>query len=232
MFRRNVLFLTLVVFSLGGTLYAEEESLHLRTNNTFSFALGYHWYRESNAVIYWHINEKDYDSFVPALAYERKISKRIGIEVSVGHFRAKETYPYGSGYVWPSIKNLYVSPSVKFYLPGGDTFVFYVGAGPDYYYTAWDLEYRTTGLYYKSAENFSTFGAHGLAGVDWYVYKHPEKHGYYRAPVSLFGECRYTLLDVADVDIKAVNAGFGTPGIGHHLEVGGPMLSIGLRWHW
>jgi len=232
MFRRNVLFLTLVVFSLGGTLYAEEESLHLRTNNTFSFALGYHWYRESNAVIYWHMNEKDYDSFVPALAYERKISKRIGIEVSVGHFRAKETYPYGSGYVWPSIKNLYVSPSVKFYLPGGDTFVFYVGAGPDYYYTAWDLEYRTTGLYYKSAENFSTFGAHGLAGVDWYVYKHPEKHGYYRAPVSLFGECRYTLLDVADVDIKAVNAGFGTPGIGHHLEVGGPMLSIGLRWHW
>ena len=232
MFRRNVLFLTLVVFSLSGTLYAEEESLHLRTNNAFSFALGYHWYRESNAVIYWHMNEKDYDSFVPALAYERKISKRIGIEVSVGHFRAKETYPYGSGYVWPSIKNLYVSPSVKFYLPGGDTFVFYVGAGPDYYYTAWDLEYRTTGLYYKSAENFSTFGAHGLAGVDWYVYKHPEKHGYYRAPVSLFGECRYTLLDVADVDIKAVNAGFGTPGIGHHLEVGGPMLSIGLRWHW
>ncbi len=230
MFRRKVLFLTLVGFSLSGTLYAEEKRSHLRTNNAFSFALGYHWYRESNAVIYWNINENDYNSFVPALAYERKISKRIGIEVSVGYFRGKETYRWRGGYVTPSIKNLYVSPSAKFYLLGGDTFVSYVGAGLDYYYTMWDLAVTTTG--HKSAENFSTLGAHGLAGVDWYVYKHPERDGYYRAPVSFFLECRYTLLDVADVDITAINATHGTPGIGHHLEVGGPMLSIGLRWHW
>ena len=184
MFLRKVLLLTLGVVLLSGTAYSEDASVHLQKKNACSLKLGWHWYEQSDVFDFWHLNENDFDASMWAFAYERRISPHLGIEVSFGYSSSSE----GAAGSDLTITNLFVSPTAKFYLPVSDTFAFYAGGGFDYYNTKWDHRYSNGFTYGYGHDRFHTFGLHGLGGVDWYIFKTPERHGFYSAPVSLFLE--------------------------------------------
>ena len=141
---RKILLLTLGVVLLSGTVYAEDARLHLDKKNAIALKLGWHWYETSDVFDYWHFNE-----------------------VSLGFFKSSESNTAGSDL---TITNIFVSPTAKYYFPVGDTFVFYAGAGLDYYNTEWDQIYSNAFTYAYGHDRFHTFGLHGLGGVDWYIF--------------------------------------------------------------
>lgn len=230
---RKALLLAVGAVLLTGTAYAEDTRLHLQKKNAFSLKFGYHWYEDSDVFDFWRFNNRDFDALVTALAYERKIWPWLGIEVSLGYSRSSERNYSGSDL---TITNVSVSPTAKYYFPLGDTFVLYAGGGLDYYNTKWDHTVSSPGFTYGwGHDRFDTFGLHGLAGADWYIFKAPEKHGFYSAPVSLFLEFRYTLLEIEEVDdreIRELNADLGQSNPKHDLDLGGLTFFLGLRWHY
>ena len=232
MFLRKVLLLTLGVVLLSGTVYAEEARLHLQKKNACSLKLGWHWYEQSNVFDFWHFNQNNFDATVWVFAYERKIRERLGIEVSLGFFKSGEANTVGSDL---SITNIFVSPTAKYYFPAGDSFVFYAGGGLDYYNTKYDHKYSNAFTYQYGSDRFHTFGFHGLGGVDWYFFKAPEKNGFYGAPVSLFLEYQYAVLEIDDVDDRVLrerNAALGESNPTHDLDLGGSTVFFGIRWHY
>jgi hypothetical protein len=232
MFLRKVFFLTLGVALLSGTAYAQDAPLHLQKKNAISVKLGWHLYEQSSVFDFWNLNENEFDGAVWAFAYERKICPHLGIEVSLGFSRSTEATA-GSDL---TITNFSISPTAKYYFPFGDTFVFYAGGGLDYYNTKYDHKYSSGTFTYRwGADRFHTLGFHGLGGVDWYLFKTPEKHGFYSAPVSLFLEYQYTLLEIDNADdrvIRARNAQLGESNPTHELDLGGSTVFFGIRWHY
>jgi len=229
---RKVLLLTLGVVLLSGTAYAEDTRLHLDKKNAIALKLGWHWYETSDVFDFWHFNENNFDCPVWAFAYERMIRERLGIEVSLGYFKSSESNTAGSDL---TITNIFVSPTAKYYFPVGDTFVFYAGAGLDYYNTKWDHKYSGAFTYAWGPDHFNSFGLHGLGGVDWYIFKNPEKYGFYSSPVSLFLEYQYTYLNIDGVDDRVIregNAQLGQSNPTHDLDLGGSTVFIGIRWHY
>jgi len=232
MFLRKVLLLTLGIVLLSGTAYSEDASVHLQKKNACSLKLGWHWYERSNVFDFWHFNENNFDATVWAFAYERKIRERLGIEVSLGFFKSSEANTAGSDL---TITNVFVSPTAKYYFPVSDTFVFYAGGGLDFYSTKWDHKYSNAFTYGWGHDRFNTFGLHGLGGVDWYLFRTPERHGFYSAPVSLFLEYQYTVLEIDDVDDRVIrerNAQLGESNPKHDLDLGGSTVFLGIRWHY
>ena len=232
MFLRKVLLLTLGIVLLSGTAYSGDAPVHLQKKNACSLKLGWHWYEHSDVFDFWGLNEHDFDASVWAFAYERKISPHFGIEVSLGFSSSSEANTAGSDL---TITNVFVSPTAKYYFPVSDTFVFYAGGGLDYYNTKWDHKYSGTFTYQYGHDRFHTFGLHGLGGVDWYLFKTPERHGFYSAPVSLFLEYQYTVLEIDDVDDRVIrqrNAQLGESNPKHDLDLGGSTVFLGIRWHY
>lgn len=238
----RILFLSLVLlftFCVAG--YGEERSSYLLKKNVLGFKLGCHFFESSDFTDFWDIDEKDMHSFAFELAYERKITPTIGIELSFGHFKSDETYhnvlSWFTGFADSSnieIENYYLSPSLKCYIPVTKTLLFYFGGGPDLYYTEGDYEYRTTGFSYDADDDFVTFGLHGLAGIEWYFYKYPARSGWYDSPVSLVLEYKYSWVEINDADeevIDDLNAAAGLNLSKNDLDVGGHMAFIGIRWH-
>ena len=229
---RKILLLALGVVLLSGTVYAEDARLHLDKKNAIALKLGWHWYETSDVFDFWHFNENNFDCPVWVFAYERMIRERLGIEVSLGYFKSSESNTAGSDL---TITNIFLSPTAKYYFPVGDTFVFYAGAGLDYYNTEYDHKYSGAFTYAYGADHFNTFGLHGLGGVDWYIFKNPEKYGFYSSPVSLFLEYQYTYLNIDGADDRVIregNAQLGQSNPTHDLDLGGSTVFIGIRWHY
>lgn len=226
-------------FLVVPTLYASEQPAHLSKENAVAIKVGGHFYEHGDDLMdFWDIDESDMRSLAFELAYERKIATNLGIELAFGYFKSDETYHDVLFYDDSSrieIEDFYFSPTLKYYLPATNSVVFYLGIGPDLYYTEGDYKYKIEGVtYYKTDDDFLSVGAHGLAGIEWYVYKHPASSGYYDAPVSLFLEYKYSWVEVDDADekvIKDVNYIFDASLSKHDLNVGGHMVFAGLRWH-
>jgi opacity protein-like surface antigen len=233
MYLRKILIVVVGAVLLSATVYAQDTSLQLDEKNALAIKLGYKWYEDSDVFDFWGLNNNDFDVFVMSLAYERMLRPRMGLEVGWGFFRSSEVYPSGSDL---TITNWFISPTLKYYFPVGDSFVFYGGAGVDYYNTTWDHIVKYPAFTSASGhDRFNSFGLHGLGGIDWYFFKNPEKHGFYSAPVSLFFECSYTWLPIDDVDDKEIqkrNAALGESNPKHELDLGGIMFFLGLRWHY
>lgn len=226
---KKALLLVVGAALFSGTTYAQDKHLHLDKKNAFSLKLGYHWFEESSVLDFWNFNEHDFnsardiDDVVWAFGYEKLILSRLGIELSFGFYKASGQSTSGSSL---RITNIFVSPTAKFYFPLGDTFVLYAGGGVDFYNTKW--KHSVISGY----DRFNTFGFHGLGGVDWYIFKAPEKHGFYSAPVSLFLEFQYTVLEIDDVDEREINKLLGPSTPKNDLDLGGLTLFLGLRWHY
>ena len=227
----------LLYFIFGNAVYAEETASHLLKNNAIALKLGEHFYEYGDDFMnFWSIDERDMKSFALELAYERKVTRGLGIELALGRFKSSKTYS-NVVFVGDSsnieIENIYLSPTLKGYMPVNDNFVFYIGVGPDIYYSDGKYKYRATGFSYDVNDDFVSLGVHGLAGVEWYVYKNSPP-GVYDAPVSLFLEYKYSWVNVDDADRKVIddiNNYYGTTFNKNDLNVGGHIIFLGLRWH-
>jgi len=231
------LMLVISTTALGG-----EKDSHLYKNNALGFKAGAHFWESSDFFDFWGIDESDLTGFAGELTYERKLSRHTGIELSFGYTWSEKAY--SNVLVLGDISEIelssfYISPSLKFYIPAGNTVVFYLGVGPDVYFSDWDYNYTLPNIGIVVADDHDiNFGAHGLVGIEFYVYKHPAKHGWYDAPISLFFEYKYTWVEWGDADrilfdpYNNVAATLGLPIYPtHDLDVGGHSVFAGLRWH-
>ena len=233
----RILFLSLgLLFIFCAAGYGEEKPSYLLKKNALGFKLGYHFFESSDLTDFWGIDEEDMHSFAFELAYERKITSTLGIELSFGHFKSDETY-HDVLFVDDSSKvefeNYYLSPSLKCYIPVTKAFLFYFGGGPDLYFTKYDYEYKISGFSYGADDKFVTFGLHGLAGIEWYFIKYPAKSGLHDIPVSLVLEYKYSWVEIKDADEEVIDD-LNSVGLNlskNDLDVGGHMAFIGLRWH-
>jgi opacity protein-like surface antigen len=242
--KRKAQFMRILILSLGllfivcGAGYGEEKPSYLLKKNVLGFKLGYHFFESSEFTDFWGINEEDLDGFTFELAYERKITTTLGIELSLGYFESEETYhdvAFRGDSSKIKFKNYYLSPSLKYYIPVTKTFLFYLGGGPDLYYARGDYRYKISGFpsSYHASYNFITFGLHGLAGIEWYFIRYPAKSGLHDIPVSLVFEYKYSWVEIKDADEEAIND-LNSVGLNlskNDLDVGGHMAFIGLRWH-
>ena len=206
----RILFLSLgLLFIFCAAGYGEEKPSYLLKKNALGFKLGYHFFESSDLTDFWGIDKEDMNSFAFELAYERKITSSLGIELSFGHFKSDKTYRDVLLFDDSSkieLDNYYLSPSLKYYIPATKALLFYFGGGPDLYYTNYAYEYKISGLpnSYGADDSFVTFGLHGLAGIEWYFIKNPAKSGLYDAPVSLVLEYKYSWVEIKDADEEVI----------------------------
>jgi len=239
MFLRKVLLLTLgFLFTFIGSIYAAEmEGIHLLKNNALSFKIGPHIYGDNDCMDFWKVDENDFIGATGELAYERKISQKLSIELSLGFFRSTDDHKdvlFSGDSSDLTIKNLYLSPSAKYAIPINNSFVFYVGIGPDYYYTRKFHFYQFASINHETTETFNTLGLHGLIGIEYYLLKQPVQYGFYDLPVSLLFEYKYSWANIDDADkvlIDNINNFFGTTHSYNDLNIGGHLIFFGVRYH-
>jgi hypothetical protein len=239
MFIRNLLLFTLgFFFTFISSLYAAEiEGIHLLKNNALSFKIGPHIYGDNDYMDFWKVDKVDFIGATGELAYERKISQKLSIELSLGFFRSTDDHKgvlFSGDSSDLTIKNLYLSPSAKWSIPIHNSFVFYLGIGPDYYRTRKFHFYKFGSIHYEISETFNTFGLHGLIGVEYYFFKQPVQYGFYDLPVSLIFEYKYSWANIDDADkvlIDNINNFFGTTHSYNDMDVGGHIIFLGIRYH-
>ncbi len=230
----SLLLTLLFVLALYGTSYAQ--SALTERKNALAVKGGYRIAESSDFTDFWGIDKKDYDGFVGEISYERKFTRFLGIEAALGYSGISKYHPgaiMGTDNLDTRFTSIYFSPSIKVYLPVSN-FGFYIGAGPDYYFTMGKLKYDFGGLSYNDTKTFNSFGFHGLAGVEYVFYKNPAEDNFYDAPVSFLVEYRYSKVTVSDADgelIDYINANLAKTYSKHDLEAGGHAFMIGLRWH-
>ena len=234
MLLKKVLFLVVGFLFVGvSTLYAADGNHHFFKKNAFSIKLGVHLYESSDFTDRWEIDEQDLAGFAWEFAYERK-TESIGIEFSVGHNSSSadsNNILTANDSLSVDIDNFYLAPTAKFYAPLSQSFVFYGGIGPDFYYTATDYQYKDGSTIDKD-DHFFTIGLHGLVGVEYYFIKHPAKKReldepfLYDVPVSVLFEYRYSWLEIEDADQVLI------AGLDSDLDIGGHLVFVGLRWHY
>lgn len=233
MFVNKVLFLMFgLLLVAGSTLYAAEgQDRYIHKNNALSVKVGAHFYEHSDFTDDWRIDEQDLGTFACEVAYERKTSRNKGIEFSLGYSSANatsENIRSADDSFEVDIKNFYLSSTVKRYLLFKDSFVFYGGIGPDFYYTDIDFGYKKSKTANSQNENdqFFALGLHGLVGVEYYLhmFKRPVRKFHnaevFDLPVSLILEYKYSWVKIEDV-YEA-----------NDLQVGGHIIFVGLRWHY
>ena len=239
MFLRRVLLFTLgLLFIFISSLYATEiESIHFLKNNALSFKIGPHIYGDSDYMDFWKVDEIDFMDATGELTYERKISQKLSFELSFGFFRStdvrKDVFFSGDSSDL-TIKNLYLSPSAKWSIPISNSFVFYLGIGPDLYRTSKYHFYKFSSIHYEISETFNTFGLHGLIGIEYYFFKKPAHYGFYDLPVSLLLEYKYSRTNIDDADkilLDRINTFFSTAYSYNDLDVGGHLILFGIRYH-
>lgn len=224
-----------LILALCGLSHAQ--SVYADRKNAIALKAGYHVAVSSDFTDFWQIDKKDYNAFVGEISYERKFTKFLGLEAAGGFSNSTKDYQnvlLASDNFDSRFTNFYLSPSIKAYLPIKDMCL-YIGAGPDYYYTVGKLQYNSPGgLAYNDTKSFSSFGYHGLAGMEYVIYKDPGADGVFDAPVSFLIEYKYSKVVVSDADkglIDYLNGNLGTGYSKHDLEAGGHNFTAGLRWH-
>jgi len=232
---KKIPFYILIAFLLAiiSSAYAQEEKQYLLKDNNIAIKGGWHFYPESDFTNFWGTDE----GLFFELSYGRRIKQDIGIEFSLGYLQSNHNnnnvaFPNDSSEL--RIENLYLSPSAKFFFPVSDVFNFYLGGGPDLYYTWSKHEYIVSNFTVNKQDSFFSVGLHGLTGIDWYVYTKPTQREY-NATVSLFLEYRYSWIEINNADklmIEFINNNFGSSNSQHNLNVGGHMIAGGLRWHY
>jgi hypothetical protein len=239
MLLRKVLLLTLGFFFIFvSSIYAAEvEGKHFLKNNALSFKIGPHIYGDSDYMDFWKVDEIDFMGATGELTYERKISQKLSFELSFGFFRStdvrKDVFFSGDSSDL-TIKNLYLSPSAKWSIPISNSFVFYLGIGPDLYRTNKYHFYKFGSINYETTESFNTFGLHGLIGIEYYFFKKPAHYGFYDLPVSLLLEYKYSRANIGDADkilLDRINSFFSTAYSYNDLDVGGHLILLGIRYH-
>ena len=239
MFLRKILLFTLgFLFTFISSIYAAEmEGIHFLKNNALSFKVGPHIYADNDYMDFWKVDDADFMGATGELAYERKISQKMSFELSLGFFRSTDVQKnvlFSGDSSDLTIKNLYLSPTAKCSIPIGNSFVFYLGIGPDYYRTIKYHFYKFGSINYEISETFNTFGLHSLIGIEYYLFKQPVKHGFYDFPVSLVFEYKYSWANIDDVDkvlLDKINNFFGTTHSYNDLDVGGHLIFFGVRYH-
>ena len=239
MFLRKLLLFTLgFLFTFISSVYsAEMEGIHFLKNNALSFKIGPHIYGDNDYMDFWKFDKVDFMGATGELAYEREISQKLSIELSLGFFRStdvKENVLLPGDSSDLTIKNLYLSPSAKYSIPISNSFVFYLGIGPDYYRTRKFHFYKFGSINYEITETFNTFGLHGLIGIEYYFFKKPVRYGFYDLPVSLIFEYKYSWANIDDADkvlIDKINNFFGTTHSYNDLNIGGHLIFFGVRYH-
>jgi hypothetical protein len=239
MFLRKLLFFTLAfLFAFISSVFsAELEGIHLLKNNALSFKVSPHIYRDSDYIDFWKVDQDDFMGATGELAYERKISKNISFELSLGFFRSTDIQKnvlFSGDTSDLTIKNKYLSPTIKWSIPIGDLFAFYAGLGPDYYRSSKYHYYKFSSIQYKTGEIFYTFGLHGLIGIEYYFFQKPTRYGFYDVPVSLILEYKYSWVNIEDADkmlLDKINTFFGTTYSYNDLDVGGHLILLGIRYH-
>lgn len=234
-----IFFLLCLLLAFSAPGFAGERDSHLYKNNALGFKAGAHFWEGSDFLDYWDIDESDLTGFAGELAYERKLSKNTGIEFSFGYTWSDKSYDIQIFGI-PALSEVemstfYIAPSIKFYAPAGNTVVFYLGVGPDFYFSDgdWTLKNTTLGSL-RYDDHDINYGAHGLVGIEFYIYKHPKRHGWYDAPISVFFEYKYTWVEWDDADKEVLdwaNTNSGLAETYHDLDLGGHSAFAGLRWH-
>jgi len=231
---KKVFFCILLVSLLAiSPAYAQEERQYLMKDNNIAIKAGWHFYPESDFTNFWGTDE----SLFFELSCGRRIRKNIGIEFSLGYLQSNHDNT-NVAFINDSsklrIENLYLTPSAKFFFPVSDRFNFYLGGGPDLYYTWSNHEYRVSNFTVNKQDSFFSVGLHGLTGIDWYIYTEPTKREY-NAPVSLFLEYKYSWVEINNADklmTEFISNNFGSSIPEHDLDAGGHMIAAGLRWHY
>jgi len=239
MFLRKVLLFTLgFFFAFVSSIYAEEMGgIHFLKDNALSLKVGPHIYGGSDYMDFWKVDEDDSMGATGELAYERKISQKLSFELSLGFFRSTDVQKnvlFSGDSSDLTIKNLYLSPSAKWSSPIGNSFVFYLGIGPDLYRTSKYHFYKFSSIQYKASESFDTLGLHGLIGIEYYFFKKPVSYGFYDFPVSLIFEYKYSWVNIDDADkvlLDRINTIFSTTYSYNDLDVGGHLIFFGVRYH-
>lgn len=239
MFSRKLVLFTLgFLFTFISSIYsAEIESIHFLKNNALSFKIGPHLYGHSAYKDFWKFWDEYLMGLTGELAYEREISQKIAIELSLGYFRSSDIQNnvlFSGDSSDLTTKNLYLSPTAKCNIPISKSLVFYAGIGPDYYRTRKYHFYRFGSVNYEISNTFNAFGLHGLVGVEYYFFKQPGKYGFYDFPVSLIFEYKYSRAIIKDADkalLDRINAFFSTTYTYNDLDVGGHFILFGLKYH-
>ena len=236
--RKVVLFTLGFFFIFVSSIYAAEVGgIHFLKDNALSFKIGPHIYGGSDYMDFWKVDEGDFMGATGELTYERKISQKLSFELSLGFFRStdvqKDVFFSGDSSDL-TIKNLYLSPSAKWSIPISNSFVFYLGIGPDLYRTNKYHFYKFGSINYETTESFNTFGLHGLIGIEYYFFKKPVNYGFYDLPVSLLLEYKYSWANIDDADkilLDRINTFFSTAYSYNDLDVGGHLIFFGIRYH-
>ena len=237
-FKRVLLFTQVFFFIVIGSIYAEEMGgIHFLKDNALSIKIGPHIYGDDDYMDFWKVDKGDLIAANGELAYERNISKNISFELSLGFFRStdvKKNVLFSGDISDLTIKNLYLSPSIKWSIPIGNSFEFYAGLGPDYYRSSKYHFYRFSSIQYKTGEVYYNFGLHGLIGIEYYFFQKPARYGFYDVPVSLILEYKYSWVNIEDADkmlLDKINTFFGTTYSYNDLNVGGHLILVGVRYH-
>ena len=243
----NFFFIFLIVAcSFSNVVYAQKTLTPRVTKNSLGVKVGYHFYQDSDFTDFYHAQAdalgtsfegNDFNLVTVELAYDRKFIPYLGIEVAFGYAPStSKTYSNvledGDSFRL-KLHNIYFAPSLKGYLPIGERFSFYGGAGPDFNLLLGKVQYRASGGSYSPSDELFGFGFHGLVGAEWWFYRHPPSDEY-QAAVSFFVEYKYSWVIVSDADqkpIEVVNLDQGTNFSAHDLNVGGHNIFGGLRWH-
>lgn len=234
--KRTVCLLLTMSFVLTLCGIAHAQSALTERKNALALKGGYRLAESSDFTDFWGIDKKDYNGFVGEAAYERKFTRFLGVEAALGYSGMSKYHPnaiMASDNLDTRFTSIYFSPSLKAYLPIRN-FGFYIGAGPDYYFTMGKLKYNFGGLSFNDTKNFNSFGFHGLAGAEYVFYKNPGEDNFYDAPVSFLIEYKYSKVTVSDADgelIDYINSNLATRYSKHDLEAGGHAFMVGLRWH-
>ena len=234
--KRSVCLLLTVSFVLMLSGISHAQSALTERKNAIALKGGYRIAESSDFTDFWGIDRKDYNGFVGEISYERKFTRFLGIEAALGYSGMSKFHPDAiipSDNLDTRFTSIYFSPSVKLYLPV-KSFGFYIGAGPDYYFTMGKLTYNLGSLSYNDTKTFNSFGFHGLAGAEYVFYKNPEEDNFFDAPVSFLIEYKYTKVTISNADgnlIDYLNSNLATGYSKHDLEAGGHAFMAGLRWH-
>ncbi len=236
--KKSLLILSAIVFSacFAAAAYADGQS-YMDRPNSIALKVGYHIYENSDFFDFFSADKKDFNGAVGEISYQRNLSRFLALEAAGGFFSSGKTYTNSLPNVIGdnadlTVTNYYISPSIKLQLPA-NPFRFYVGAGPDYYYSLVKISYGPSFLY-DNSQSFNSFGYHGLAGMEVFIYKNPSADGFSDAPVSLLIEYKYSKVTIKGADenfVRLANVNYSQSYPSHDLDVGGHTIMVGLRWN-
>lgn len=204
------------------------------TKNSIGFKAGYHilqgseftdFYTSAAQALGINFGKNDLNSYVLALAYERKFMKYVGAEFAFEYAPISKSF---SDILTLKIHSLVITPSVKGYLPLGEKFQLYAGVGPDICFALGKISFLDT-----VSDNKIGLGFHGLAGFDWFFLRPASDD--YQAAVGFFIEYKYSWINIANADDNLIKFEIepllGVTFPAHDLNVGGHNIVAGLKWH-